>query len=87
MLNVDVERVGHFDPVPSGTLTPRSFQPAPLKHDQLSKLLTTLSKVSGGIDRETESNAQVHIEPSLQLSSGFGHILLYWELRFVLDNC
>jgi hypothetical protein len=60
VLNVDVERIGHFDPVPSGTLTPRSFQAAPLKNDQLSRLLSTLSKVSGGIDRETESNAQVH---------------------------
>ena len=62
-MSVDVERIGHFDAVPSGTLTPRSFQAAPLKHDQLSKLLNTLSKVSGGIDRETESNAQVPICP------------------------
>jgi hypothetical protein len=69
VLIVDVERIGHFDPVTSGTLTPRSFQAAPLKHDQLSKLLATLSKVSGGIDRETESNAQAcHPQFSAQIS-------------------
>lgn len=76
VLNVDVERIGYFDPVPSGTLTPRSFQAAPLKHDQLSRLISTLSKVSGGVDRETESNAQVCSSCALLHHGWVSHIPL-----------
>jgi hypothetical protein len=51
--------VGYFDPVPTGILTPRSYNATALEPDHLTRLLSTLSKVSGGIDREHESNAQV----------------------------
>lgn len=87
VLNVDVERIGHFDAVPSGTLTPRSFQAAPLKHDRLSKLLTTLSKVSGGIDRETESNAQVQLYTACYFATACMYICQKWFTKEITALC
>jgi len=70
VLEADVHRIAHYDPLPTGTLTPRSLSGPHSRVAYPDVLHSRLLKASERIDKNILTYAQVRGKPSTRLSNG-----------------
>lgn len=64
MLEVDVHRIAHYDPLPTGTLTPRSLAGHHSSFAYPDLLKTSLQRMANKADKNNISLAQVLFVPA-----------------------